>query len=241
MQYIHLFDNIDKYYESRETDYKEPWLSFVDDIKRCNYNKSDTRKLFVDLDLPSGNLWCIKNIGANTIEDVGDKYQWGCIIKYADNLPTNWSNYKWSTSDGTIIKYNETDGLTSLEISDDIASLSLSEYVNDLYYSCIPTADDFNELIQNCNRTYNRYDDTGINGGGLIYTSKLSSNFIYIPNTDGIDCYLWTSTTAVGAEFEKNAIRYLWDDDYSRTGAVRISNAKKYFAHCIRPILKRLS
>lgn len=149
MKYIHLFDNTNKYYEARKTDYKEHWLSFVDDIKRCNYNKTETEKLFVDLDLPSGNLWCIKNIGANTIEDVGNKYQWGCIIKCADNLSTNWSNYKWSTSDGTIIKYNVTDWLTSLERSDDIASVKLSKYVNDLYYPCIPTANDFNELIQN--------------------------------------------------------------------------------------------
>ncbi|MBQ3416190.1 MAG: hypothetical protein IJH39_12815 [Clostridia bacterium] len=242
MQYIHLFNNTNKYYEARKTDYKEPWLSFVDDIKRCNYNKTETEKLFVDLNLPSGNLWCIKNIGANTVEDLGNYYRWGDINSCDNSSSTNnWAHYIYSTSDGTITKYNTTDGLYLLETSDDIAYVSLSKYISDLYYPCIPTPDDFNELIQNCNRTYNRSDDTGINGSGQIYTSKLSSNFIYMPNTNDIDCYLWTSTTAVGAEFEKYAIQYQWDDDYSRTGAVRISNSFKYYAYCIRPILKRLS
>lgn len=40
---------------------------------------------YVDLGLPSGNLWVTKNIGAETPEDAGLYFQWGDTQGYTPN------------------------------------------------------------------------------------------------------------------------------------------------------------
>ena len=74
----------------------------------------------VDLDLPSGTLWADHNIGATNPEDYGDYYSWG---ETATKETYDWSTY-FDTNDGgqTFGKYNNDDGLTELETSDDVAS-----------------------------------------------------------------------------------------------------------------------
>lgn len=49
-------------------------------------NNSKTVK-FIDLGLPSGNLWCDRNIGANSIESYGDYLTFDEACEY-DNLPS---------------------------------------------------------------------------------------------------------------------------------------------------------
>ena len=74
----------------------------------------------VDLGLPSGTLWADHNIGATNPEDYGDYYSWG---ETATKETYDWSTY-FDTNDGgqTFGKYNNDDGKTELETSDDVAS-----------------------------------------------------------------------------------------------------------------------
>ena len=74
----------------------------------------------VDLGLPSGTLWADHNIGATNPEDYGDYYSWG---ETATKETYDWSTY-FDTNDGgqTFGKYNNVDGKTELETSDDVAS-----------------------------------------------------------------------------------------------------------------------
>lgn len=74
----------------------------------------------VDLGLPSGTLWADHNIGATNPEDCGDYYSWG---ETATKETYDWSTY-FDTNDGgqTFGKYNNGDGKTELETSDDVAS-----------------------------------------------------------------------------------------------------------------------
>ena len=53
---------------------------------------------FVDLGLPSGTLWAICNVGANTPEDYGDYYSWDECKTAAANWGDGWctpSNEQW--------------------------------------------------------------------------------------------------------------------------------------------------
>lgn len=47
--------------------------------KKVTQTASDNKKDYqwVDLGLPSGNLWAVHNIGASTTKDIGDYYSWG--------------------------------------------------------------------------------------------------------------------------------------------------------------------
>ena len=122
-----------------------------------------------------------------------------------------------------------------MQPEDDIVSVELCDYENSEYYSCMPTADDFNELVQNCVFLYT----SEANVNGIRYTSQTNGNYIFIPNNAGIDSQLWSSTGCIGTQYDHYATYWYWDDDYSKTGAVRITSGNKYFKYSVRPILKR--
>ena len=89
-----------------------------------NYNAPTKGKenghAWVDLGLPSGTLWATCNIGATNPEDYGDYYSWG---ETATKETYDWSTYFDTNDDGnTFGKYNNDDGKTELETSDDVAS-----------------------------------------------------------------------------------------------------------------------
>lgn len=64
---------------------------------------------FVDLGLPSGLLWATRNVGAESIYEIGNYYSWGEIEpKNKYTLTT----YKWFDGD-EFTKYNREDGNVS--------------------------------------------------------------------------------------------------------------------------------
>lgn len=72
---------------------------------------------FVDLGLPSGLLWARNNVGASTPYADGDYYAWG---ETQTKSSYSWDTYKWGSSPA---KYNSSDGKTTLEASDDVATV----------------------------------------------------------------------------------------------------------------------
>lgn len=74
-----------------------------------------------------GIKWATKNVGANNITDIGLYFQWGDIQGYTVSQIGNGEeqkafiqdDYKYTDDDSTFIKYNGTDGLTTLQLSDD--------------------------------------------------------------------------------------------------------------------------
>ena len=109
----------------------------------------------IDLGLPSGTLWADRNIGATDIYDGGKLFQWGDPTPYDIPEHTNGtinegqkmfisSDYKWLESGtSTMIKYNYTDGKTTLDPEDDAAHVNMGSDWR------MPTKDDINELLQN--------------------------------------------------------------------------------------------
>ena len=176
---------------------------------------------FVDLGL--GVLWATCNLGADKPEDSGDYYAWA-EIETKDYF--SWSTYRYfSTFSGNrayLDKYTtegntgfllKADNLQRLEDIDDAASvLSGGEWH-------IPTAQDFEELIEKCNRK-----TVTVKGVmGMEFESKVpgfEGKKIFIPfsgykiddKTKGVgqEYSLWSST----AVENYNSSKYLtnWND-----------------------------
>ena len=185
----------------------------------------------VDLGLPSGLLWANKNIGATTEEDSGLYFQWGDIQGYAaDQVGVDkqftWDDYKWSSS-GNFTKYTSSDGLTTLESSDDAATQIMGSDWR------MPTQADFQELVSNTDiyfistdgsevqttymgGTYNEFTFPSAETmkGMKFYNKTDHSKYIFVPasgvagdgsvQTAGVYGYLWSSS--LGASF----VRFAW-------------------------------
>lgn len=130
---------------------------------------------FVDLGLPSGTKWATTNIGAVNPEDAGLYFAWGETEGYtaedvaAGKKAFSWNDYKFGTQ-YNLTKYNATDGLIQLELTDDAA------YQSD--NTCrMATKDEIQELINNTASTWETLN--GVNGER--FTSNINGNSIFVP------------------------------------------------------------
>jgi hypothetical protein len=136
---------------------------------------------FVDLGLPSGLQWATCNLGATKPEEFGLYFQWGETQGYTgitDEKIFRWTDY--TLCDGTLsnmLKYNATDGLTTLELSDDAATAVDS--------GCrMPTSGECQELIDNTtSELVADYNGTGV--AGRLFTSNNNGNSIFVPAAGG--------------------------------------------------------
>ena len=126
----------------------------VKDYKNLNSFLRKKEPEYVDLGLPSGNLWAKCNIGATTEDEAGLYFQWGDVNGYTKEQvvegegqkPFNYngSDYRFypEGGNGDFTKYNTTDGKAVLDLEDDAAHVILGEGWR------MPTKDDFVELCQ---------------------------------------------------------------------------------------------
>lgn len=117
-------------------------------------NGSGTTSLqWVDLGLPSGLLWADRNVGAKSAEDYGNYYAWG---ETAPKEVYDWTTYAYSNDYAQLTKYCDmsdhgldgfTDNLTTLEASDDAATVNIGGGAR------TPTKDEWRELMDNTTRS----------------------------------------------------------------------------------------
>ena len=109
---------------------------------------------WVDLGLPSGLLWADRNVGASSPEVYGNYYAWG---ETAPKEVYNWNTYAHGKTSRTLTKYctvsnygrnGFTDNLTTLEASDDAATVNIGGGAR------TPTDDDWQELLDNTTSTW---------------------------------------------------------------------------------------
>lgn len=191
---------------------------------------------YVDLGLPSGLLWACTNVGANIPTEYGNYYAWG-ETETKDTY--DWETYQYC--DGgelTLTKYcndegfglnGYTDTLTTLESSDDAASVNWGGNWR------MPTLDEMQELVDNCDTTW-----TTQNGlKGLLFTSRTNGNSIFLPaagylydnDDDGADFngYYWTSS--LDTEYTSLA-KFL---DFS-SGVCNITGTLRNSGFSVRPV-----
>ena len=161
---------------------------------------------YVDLGLPSGNLWATANVGANRPEQYGDYFAWGETEPYyeagyaLENPQSHWKSgksggYVWSSyrfcngSYTTMNKYcndpyyggGYTDDRTVLDPADDAAHVNWGGDWR------MPTVDEFEELIKTDGITRTWYDVGNTEFGGVPgykFISNISGyegNWIFLP------------------------------------------------------------
>ena len=129
-----------------------------------------------------GIKWATKNIGADSVTDYGQYFQWGDISGYTaeqvgygtGEKAFTWEDYKYN--DGTtsptaanMTKYNATDGKTVLDLSDDGVYAAWGGNWR------TPTTEQFVALGAAVNTAWTtNYMDSGVSG--LICTDKIDSN-----------------------------------------------------------------
>ena len=184
----------------------------------------DTVIEFVDLGLPSGTLWCERNLGAKNKYEYGDYYAWGELTiknEYSDKNYTYKSNRK------------------RLPPEFDTAAHKLQNH-----YS-IPTKKQFEELLKYTDRKWvENYNGTGING--KLFTSKINGNSIFMPASgqywgsnlryQGLAGYIWASS--LNADYSEDDILHAWILHYN----IKIADISWIERSCglpIRPVYKK--
>lgn len=185
---------------------------------------------FIDLKLPSGNLWAKNNIEGH--------YAWSEI---ETKSAYDTTNYKYSLSNwDDLTKYNcssnyckdggEVDYKKSLELSDDIANIQLK---GDWH---IPTKEDWEELLTLCDWEYT--------DKGMKITYKDSTDFIFLPacgdrigdynyNTDS--GFYWTKDLNSKLSAEAFALLFK-DNDFHE-----IISESRFSGLSVRPVMKLIN
>ena len=210
----------------------------------------DAMEQFVDLGLPSGNLWCKYNLNApvskmkdisyaKRIDYIGGFYAWGEIEERFNNFTEQ--TYKFNYSE-----FNS----ENLPLQNDAAYVS-NNYPFKIY---MPSYDDYNELKNNTKLEF-KENYNGISGlNGIVYKSNVNNNEIFIPNIsfkqsdyniykvtvwDGSEFGCWTNTASHNKEkaymiYCSKTVWYGTQITYSCNNIV----VNKWYGAQIRPIIK---
>ena len=177
-----ILDNMTKIVEaimSGNTSEKEGWAEIAKQLEQLKAaagigGGTTTDKVgYVDLGLPSGNLWATCNLGASSPEQYGDYYAWGEVEPKQEYTYPNHKWYKEGAPSLGFTKYNNEDGKMTLEDEDDAVIQKLGNGWR------TPTLADFRELT---NQKLTTIKKTTLNGvAGYQITSKKNGKSIFIP------------------------------------------------------------
>ena len=124
---------------------------------------------FIDLGLPSGLLWAECNVGASSPYEDGGYYAWG---ETETKSSYSWDTYKWGSSP---TKYNSSDGKTTLEASDDVATVKWGKECR------MPSRAEFQELYNQCVWTWK----SNYNGTSGYLVKGPNNQTIFLPASGG--------------------------------------------------------
>ncbi len=191
-----------------------------------------------------GIKWATMNVGANSVTDGGLYFQWGDTQGYtADQAGVDKSfsenDYKWTEDGGqTFTKYNDEDGLTTLQASDDAVTAAWGSNWR------MPTLDEILRLSTAVTSAYTAdYEGSGV--AGVVLTSNAdSSKKLFFPfdgygNYDNISSTnscsaCWTSTLQYDTQgylsgFYSYLIEWGNDRDYFSYG--------RYYGYNVRGVV----
>lgn len=175
-----ILDNMKKIVEAIQagkTSENEGWAEIAKMLEllktTAGIGGSTDKVEYVDLGLPSGNLWATCNLGASSPEAYGDYYAWGETKPKKEYTYPNHKWYKEGAPSLGFTKYNNEDGKLTLEDEDDAVIQNLGNGWR------TPTLADFRELT---NQKLTTIKKTTLNGvAGYQITSKKNKKSIFIP------------------------------------------------------------
>lgn len=184
---------------------------------------------YVNLGLPSGTLWAIRNLGSESPIEFGDYFAWGeteTKNKYDE------SNYKWMEN-GQLTKYTFADGQTDkcwyrdgVFIGDGLAELQPEDDAATVNWGNswqMPSRVQFDELCDNTTHTW--VTISGVEGD--LFTG-INGNSIFLPDEDNGTLFggqhYWTRSLSTS------------NSEYALTNGWR-SLARCYELH-VRPVMR---
>lgn len=175
-KYMRVFDTHEAYeLWSTSEQYIAPSVAGCIHEAEVHYNPIEPE--YVDLGLPSGNIWATCNLGSDDPYMPGLYYAWGDLSGYtADQVGVdknfNDSDYIYGSQDA-LTKYNDTDEWDELEQSDDAVYDELGQTVDGYWH--IPSPMDFDELLDNTDQTYDETHNC------YIFTSQINGKKLIMP------------------------------------------------------------
>lgn len=149
----------------------------------------------------------------------------GGIISPKDNY--SWETYKWSL----LSKYNSSDGIKTLESSDDAATVRWGANCR------IPTRSEFEELRDECTwawtSNYNGASGfiiTGINGKSIFLPASGCRSYYSLGDCDKKGCYWLRSISSYSFDC---ADGFVFD-----TGGGGVSICRRYLGFSVRPVTR---
>ncbi len=185
---------------------------------------------YVDLDLPSGNLWSTCNLGANSEAESGNYYSWG---EKAPKTNYTWKSYRLSLKDlPMLIGAFWTCDLNAFELEDETDApydpscrkMVVEEGPNtSTYIRTIPTKRDFQELIDNCT-----IEEKTVQGTKGLRITGPNGNKIFMPYAGS--CY-------DGKTPQSGTLSYYWTcDRYNcinkKANALNVQDGQATFTQC---------
>lgn len=197
------------------------------------------------VDLGLSVKWAACNLGASKIEEYGDFYQWAgsqdvsdtdidlyignCPYHYGNSNTSGWTKYIPSGCESYWSGSGDPDNKTILDLVDDVAHVKLGGS----WY--MPTKEDFEELLNNCNVELATYK--GVNG--RKFTSKINGNSIFLPAAGsrigktlynvGSVCSYWSSSLNKEVPYQAYELAFIADD-------APVSSVSRYYGLSIRPV-----
>ncbi len=181
---------------------------------------------YVDLGLSV--KWATTNVGATNPRVGGDLFSWGeTEVKdvYTPETGKYHKNGRWNVC----TKYNKTDGLTTLDSSDDAASVHWGDE-----WRC-PTIEEWHELLSSC-------DWSSDGNNGIVGISKVNGKKIILSRSTGCKDDDTRRTTTEGGHYWSSSVN---TTDFHRANAVicdnylyTTCNINRFWGLAIRPVTK---
>ena len=222
-------------------DYTKEYLDFMKDI--------------IDLGLPSGTCWFKYNFGvdykkldSNPKDSIpedwyGNYYAWGELEPKPTYTRDNYkfyhciyaNTYKLTKYNEQRFAYTKADNLSQLQPEDDVAYMKFNNPANIKFH--IPSKEQFKELKEYTTKKLQQ-DYNGVSGlYGLLYTSKINGNSIFLPGAGNYD----------GSSHEEKKLVTLWtstlpDSQYDATyfygnSSTSFSSNTRFCGYPIRPVV----
>ena len=194
---------------------------------------SSEEAIAVDMGLPSGTLWCDRNVGAKSPEDYGAFFSWG----NTDPHYPNRDNMDWGDDDDGFDysfdsdTYEKTAGYKlegNIDMAHDAARVNMGEPWQ------MPTEEQIKELFDNCD--WVRKTINGVNG--YLVTSKINGNVLFFAcsgfgygtswSDRGSNGYYWSSSL-----YSSTNGRSL---DFGSGGVFPQSNYYRFYGFSVRAV-----
>ena len=237
MKYAKKFSSFEDYMTWRtSSNYQIPSVAYCPEESTIVYHKFPVAGEYdyVDLALPSGTLWATMNLGAQSSSDPGNYFAWGDLYTQESYIEDYYCFYNGEGEEYS--RYNTSDGLKVLQLSDDVA--------NDSWHGDwhIPTADQWDELLMNTERT--------VGNGGITFTGE-NGNSIFLPasgvmNGDALEnsSVAFYLSSSINQAFNRGGGI---DTDYCKLYIDDLSNSKpsmdigpRYYGYAVRPVIGKI-